>query len=129
MIKTIDDLIRAGEALFGPRWQTPLARSLGMRDAASIRSYLSGRRRIPAGTATRVTTLLAHDEWIVGFGAAHNARYIVHARWPRFYARIDQSILTDIIWSDAVPPKAELLALLQRAAIVAKSNQAPVTGR
>ena len=41
-------LISAGQALYGERWQTDLARDLGLSDARRIRQWLSGDRPIPA---------------------------------------------------------------------------------
>lgn len=42
-------LIRAGQLLFGERWQTELARALGLSDGRRIRQWLSGDRPIPVG--------------------------------------------------------------------------------
>jgi hypothetical protein len=40
-----------GEALFGPRWQTDIAHSLGVTDR-TIRGWASGERDMPASVAT-----------------------------------------------------------------------------
>ncbi|WP_117027799.1 hypothetical protein [Klebsiella pneumoniae] len=42
-------LINAGQLLFGERWQTELARALGLSDGRRIRQWLSGDRPIPVG--------------------------------------------------------------------------------
>ncbi|EPU6067868.1 MULTISPECIES: helix-turn-helix domain-containing protein [Klebsiella] len=42
-------LISAGQLLFGERWQTELARALGLTDGRRIRQWLSGDRPIPVG--------------------------------------------------------------------------------
>ncbi|WP_142491041.1 helix-turn-helix domain-containing protein [Klebsiella pneumoniae] len=42
-------LISAGQLLFGERWQTELARALGLSDGRRIRQWLSGDRPIPVG--------------------------------------------------------------------------------
>lgn len=44
-----DRLRRFGEALYGSRWQTELARALGLSSARRVRQWLSGERGIPAG--------------------------------------------------------------------------------
>jgi hypothetical protein len=41
-------LAAAGAALYGPRWQSELARSLGVSDR-TMRRWLSGENPIPAG--------------------------------------------------------------------------------
>lgn len=41
-------LAKAGAALYGPRWQSELARSLGVSDR-TMRRWLSGEHEIPAG--------------------------------------------------------------------------------
>jgi len=43
-----DDLIAAGEALYGPRWQTDVARLLNIDDRR-VRQWLAGARPIPPG--------------------------------------------------------------------------------
>jgi hypothetical protein len=40
-----------GEALFGPRWQTDLAKALDVTDR-TIRGWASGERDMPTGVAT-----------------------------------------------------------------------------
>lgn len=47
--RDINGLRQAGEQLFGPQWQTPLANALNLSDARRIREWLSGERRIPSG--------------------------------------------------------------------------------
>ncbi|EPO7973252.1 hypothetical protein ACUF8B_003755 [Escherichia coli] len=42
-------LISSGQLLFGERWQTELARALGLSDGRRIRQWLSGDRPIPVG--------------------------------------------------------------------------------
>jgi predicted transcriptional regulator len=41
-------LVEAGEALYGPRWQTDLARDLGVTDR-TIRRWLAGTTDMPKG--------------------------------------------------------------------------------
>jgi hypothetical protein len=45
-------IIKAGEALYGERWQTSLARDLGLSDGRRIRQWLSGDRPIPDGVVS-----------------------------------------------------------------------------
>jgi DNA-binding XRE family transcriptional regulator len=51
-----DILKAAGEALYGRRWQTPLARDLGVTDR-TIRNWAGGVNR-PIDLATRIIPLL-----------------------------------------------------------------------
>jgi DNA-binding transcriptional regulator YdaS (Cro superfamily) len=41
-------LVEAGEALYGPRWQSQLARDLGVADR-TIRRWAAGTHQVPAG--------------------------------------------------------------------------------
>ena len=51
-------LISAGQLLFGERWQTELARALGLSDGRRIRQWLSGDRPIPVGISDDLRELL-----------------------------------------------------------------------
>lgn len=51
-------LRKAGEAMFGPRWQTDLARALKLSDARRIREWIKGDRKIPDGIWPEVVELL-----------------------------------------------------------------------
>jgi hypothetical protein len=51
-------LISAGQLLFGERWQTELARALGLADGRRIRQWLSGDRPIPVGIWDDLSELL-----------------------------------------------------------------------
>lgn len=55
---TPEDLARAGQALFGARWQTDLADALGFSDSARIRQFLGGRRQVPPGVGAEIMALL-----------------------------------------------------------------------
>ncbi len=55
---TPDLLQRAGETLFGERWQTDMANALGLGDSARIRQMLTGRRPVPPGIAATVVAML-----------------------------------------------------------------------
>lgn len=54
---TRDELAQAGRALFGERWQSPLARALGMGDR-HMRRLAAGETPVSAGIARDVTRLL-----------------------------------------------------------------------
>jgi DNA-binding transcriptional regulator YdaS (Cro superfamily) len=41
-------LLECGEALYGPQWQTALARDLDVSDR-TVRRWVSGQRDVPAG--------------------------------------------------------------------------------
>lgn len=52
------DLLReAGEALYGPRWQTEVARLLGVLDVR-VRDWQAGRRAIPDDVAVALHAAL-----------------------------------------------------------------------
>lgn len=50
-------LARCGACLYGERWQSPLARDLGVSDR-SVRAWVAGTRSIPAGVWGELVTLL-----------------------------------------------------------------------
>lgn len=52
-----DKLRRYGEALYGERWQSDLARALGINDRR-VRQWLTGDRPIPPGVWTDISKLL-----------------------------------------------------------------------
>jgi hypothetical protein len=51
-------LINAGNALYGERWQTDLARDLGLSDGRRIRQWMSGDRPITEGVWGDISRLL-----------------------------------------------------------------------
>lgn len=53
------DLRKAGEALYGPQWQSPLAHRLRV-DARTVRRWLDGSRAISEPAAVAVELLLKH---------------------------------------------------------------------
>lgn len=124
---TPKQLRKVGETLFGSRWQTPLARSLGMKDASLVRKWLSGKTAMRPDTEQRIRLLMSHDEWVIGDGSTDGRKYIVHTRYPRFIARADAvSGLTyacatgdadrcEFIWSDKPPVGDDLFRLLEMA--------------
>lgn len=128
-----DELRKFGETLFGDRWQTPLARTLGM-DASMIRKMLSGARDIRDETIERVEMLTKRARWNLGYGE-DGCEYLTHMIYPQFSARVFQDgrdpapsvsgvtmeiqpgiELADFIWSDKVPEKETLVALRHEAA-------------
>ena len=50
------ELREIGEKLFGPRWQTPLARALPV-SARTVRYWLAGKRAIRPVIAERIRSL------------------------------------------------------------------------
>jgi hypothetical protein len=46
-----------GEHLYGPRWQTKLARALPLKTTRTIRYWLSGKRKIRPLVAERIRGL------------------------------------------------------------------------
>jgi hypothetical protein len=59
-------LIMAGNALYGERWQTDLARDLGLSDGRRIRQWLSGDRSIPEGVTGDLVKLLLGRKVTIG---------------------------------------------------------------
>jgi hypothetical protein len=55
---TPDELRAAGEFLYGPKWQTPLALALDV-DPRSIHNWLSGKHRINKRTEEAIKALKA----------------------------------------------------------------------
>lgn len=54
-----DRLRRCGEALYGERWQSDLARALGVGDRR-VREWMAGDRRVPSGVWSDIAGLLDH---------------------------------------------------------------------
>lgn len=52
------ELAQAGQALYGERWQSDLARDLGLSDPRRIRQFMAGERKIPPGIWADVARLL-----------------------------------------------------------------------
>lgn len=135
-----DRFIRAGEVLFGPRWQTAMARTLGIDDS-TVRKMLSGKRPIRDETVARAELLARRAKWVLGYGEDRD-KYLHHTIPPRFTARVFQEgrdptpnisgvtmdlgdglELADFIWSDPVPDTQGLTALM----IEARENVAAIT--
>jgi hypothetical protein len=54
---TPDELAQGGERLYGPRWQTSLARALGVNPRI-LRRWVSGRYTIPEAVAEDIAALV-----------------------------------------------------------------------
>ena len=48
----------SGSALYGARWQTELARDLGLSDGRRVRQWLSGDRSVPIGVWRDIDKLI-----------------------------------------------------------------------
>jgi hypothetical protein len=57
MLFPVPLLVRCGRALFGDRWQTPLAEALGVNDR-TMRRWVSGDAAIRTGIGTDLHRLL-----------------------------------------------------------------------
>jgi hypothetical protein len=80
-------------------WQSKIAKNLGVNER-TIRRWLSGEKPIPDWVDEKLKSVVnfdknpffSFDEWIVGEAAAardgKRRRYILHAHFPRFLARI-----------------------------------------
>lgn len=58
-------LVKVGFALYGERWQTDLARDLGLSDGRRIRQWLSGERPVPEGINDDLIQLLQERQKII----------------------------------------------------------------
>ena len=58
-------LVMSGQALYGERWQTDLARHLGLSDGRRIRQWLSGDRPIPDGIWKDIARLLTERKSVI----------------------------------------------------------------
>lgn len=56
------DFAEVGKALFGEHWQSAMADALQLSDTARIRSWLSGKRSIPASVWNEVIEMLKHKQ-------------------------------------------------------------------
>src|SRR6266851_1902193 len=62
---TPDELVAAGCALYGERWQTSLARDLQVSDR-TMRRWLAGEFPIPAGVVTELRSVLVERLKAIG---------------------------------------------------------------
>lgn len=97
------ELRALGLAIYGPEWQAPLARALGV-NPRTVRKLAAGELAISAGMEADIRRVLGvndpdaldkmwpRDEWIIGDSPERpdgtRAEYIVHTRRPRFIARV-----------------------------------------
>lgn len=58
MILEAKEFRKSGEALFGKRWQTDMARALGLKDGRRVRQWISGDRRLPPNIDLSIIKLL-----------------------------------------------------------------------
>jgi len=57
-MQTKELLTLTGRALYGERWQTDIARDLGLTDGRRVRQWLSGDRPVPPGVWKALAELL-----------------------------------------------------------------------
>ena len=58
-----------GQKLYGPQWQSPLARALGI-DLTTLTNYKAGKSRIPRPVGHACEHLLANPEKALNLGLA-----------------------------------------------------------
>lgn len=148
---TADDFVASSIALLRSSvgWQTAIARKLGVAPRTVRRWLRAGATpdwvdaRFRGWLGADAGPALARDEWIVGDALGDDGRrreYIVHARPPRFIARVvacdddglplpdeepasvagvtystDDSLLCEVVFIDEVAP-GEIARLLDAAA-------------
>jgi len=59
------ELRKSGEALFGQRWQTDIAKALGV-DSRRIRQWVKGERPLPKTIDKNILTLLQQRQIKIG---------------------------------------------------------------
>lgn len=100
---TPDELRAVGASLYGPEWQSPMARALGV-NPRTIRKLVAGETRISPAMETAIRALTGaadpdaldvmrpRDAWIMGDGPVREdgsrIEYLIHGRRPRFIARV-----------------------------------------
>lgn len=138
-----------GLALFGPGWQTEMARRLDVLPR-TVRRWAAGDTPVPDWVplelgVTRDAANWPRDEWVLGFGDETDLAYIMHTREPRFIARVvpegeaadlggvttsfDGGEIRECVWLDPCPPESELVSLMREAALVAEANGLPLKVR
>jgi len=85
---TLKKLAAAGHALYGDRWQTPLARDLGVADR-TVRRWLSGETPIPADVENRLrqvlVTRLQEIGGMIGYSVNPSNRSVLHYPTGAFF--------------------------------------------
>jgi predicted transcriptional regulator len=74
-------LIEVGEALYGPRWQSEIARALGVSDR-TVRRWVQGQNAVPKGVYADLNTLV-QDRSAVLHALAWSGRLFSVASNPR----------------------------------------------
>jgi len=120
MVLTASELRALGLARWGPEWQSPLARALRV-SARTVRRWAAGTVAIPEGAAEEIfvlfggtpgTLILPRSEWLIAEGADDeddHRLYVVHARRPRFIARIIR-VIAGTLEADPDEAPADTLA-------------------
>ncbi|MFQ5534774.1 MAG: hypothetical protein ACE5EM_08135 [Sphingomonadales bacterium] len=159
---TPDELREIGYALYGFQWQSPMARALNI-NPRTVRRWAAGKTPISPRIQAEIMRLAGarditppewpRDAWIVGDGPTRDGgkrrEYIIHARHPRFIARVveidamtdqaepdeepvdidagvayaasPESRLCEIVWIDRPPAGAKLHTILEAAADMLES--------
>lgn len=98
---TAAELAAAGRMLFGDRWQSALARALGI-ELRTLQRWAAGTSRIAEGAAAEIGRLARH-RWTVGTAIGADGKaigdIIVHHHYPRFRCRL---VETDV---DGLPAR------------------------
>jgi len=85
---TLKKLAAAGHALYGGRWQTPLAHDLGVADR-TVRRWLSGKTPIPADVENRLrgvlVTRLKEIGGMIGYSVNPSNRSVFHYPTGAFF--------------------------------------------
>ena len=97
---TATELRTLGLAKFGANWHVPLAKAIGI-GTRHLRKLAAGEVRMDPDIEAKIRRALGpkpaptptwpHDEWIVGDGRLDGGarrEYLLHARTPRFIARV-----------------------------------------
>jgi hypothetical protein len=110
-----DDLATRGRALYGERWQTPLAHDLGVADR-TVRRWLAGETPIPGGVDSELRKIL-ESRWntiggFMSYGVNLSGRLILHFPTATCFRIEDDDSLTLL----SVMPASEELELIAEGA-------------
>jgi hypothetical protein len=125
----LSTITKKGEAMYGPNWQSAMARFLNVSDR-TVRRWVSGTSGVPDWVLTALSKAPGanHDEWILGEGSG-GREYIIHAKSPKFIARLSENekdadtktgtvyqigrlVLCEVNWIDAPPPNDQIDTLM-----------------
>lgn len=117
MTMTPNELAAAARTLFGPHWQSPLARTVDVNDR-TVRRWASGDQDVPERVARWLHQQTRRSPWIVGAEPDGAREYVIRQHWPRLIARVaddaggdDADTVSGITYADAGEVLCEVIWL------------------